>query len=44
MERATTAIDAYLDAIAPRFDGSVTWSRSSGEQISGAGVSRIDLR
>ena len=44
VERATAAIDAYLEAIAPRFAGSVSWSRSGGDRIEGAEVSRIDLR
>ena len=44
VERATTAIDAYLEAIAPRFGGSVSWSRSSGDRLDGAEISRIDLR
>ncbi len=44
VERATAAIDAYLEAIAPRFGGSVSWSRSGGDRIEGAEVSRIDLR
>jgi hypothetical protein len=44
VERATAAIDAYLEAIAPRFGGSVSWSRAADGRIDGAGVSRIDLR
>jgi hypothetical protein len=44
VERATTALDAYLDAIAPRFGGSVSWSRADGDRIAGAEVGRIDLR
>ncbi len=44
VERATAAIDAYLEAIAPRFSGSVSWSRSNGDRIEGAEVGRIDLR
>ena len=44
VERATAAIDAYLEAIAPRFGGSVSWSRAGGDRIDGAGISLIDLR
>ncbi|MDF1522456.1 MAG: hypothetical protein P1P87_06495 [Trueperaceae bacterium] len=45
VENATAAIDAYLAAIAPRFGGSVSWSRSTADGATeGAETSRIDLR
>ncbi len=45
VERATTAIDAYLDAIAPLFGGSVSWSQPlSDGALQGHERTLIDLR
>lgn len=44
VERATAAVDAYLDAIAPRFGGSMSWSRATVDGLEGAAFSLIDLR
>lgn len=44
VERATAALDAYFDAIAPRFGGSASWSRGAGGRVEGAEVTRVDLR
>jgi len=45
VERATAALDAYLDAIAPRFGGTVSWSSVDPEgRLRGDERSAIDLR
>lgn len=45
IDRATAALDAYLAAIAPRFGGSVSWTRPAQDGVlEGAAIGRIDLR
>ncbi len=45
VERATSALDAYLDAIAPLFEGSVSWSQSLPDgALEGHERTLIDLR